>query len=233
MNLRFAGIALASALASFLFVSGAEAQGPPVTIFNQDWEGNNPTLYGYDFNGATHTTSVQAGQGTNGSHAAVLDATLGGINSNSGAGMQTNTVTNPNTQITDLSKINVSFDARVTTLPIGDVQFYIQTWAGVFQGNVDGTRQTTFTPTNTYQTYNFKLSDIPIQGSTDINVTHPTWQVSWQIGTFANWPANSHDTLQIDNLHITAVPAPESSALFLAGLTAGAAFLRYRRRNPR
>src|SRR5262245_30487130 len=109
MNLRFAGSALASAIASLFLVARAAAQGPPVTIINQDWEGSNPTLYGYDFSGATHTTSVQAGQGTNGSNAAVLDVTLGAAGS--GAGMQTNTTTNPNTLITDLSKINVSFDA--------------------------------------------------------------------------------------------------------------------------
>lgn len=205
--------AFACSLASLVFATAAAAQSP-INIYSQDWEGANAPLFGYAYNGATATQINQAGSGVGGSRGAVLDAFLNGPFA--GAGIQTGTVANLNTTVSNLNRVKVSFDARVTSASSGAVEFYAQSFQGVY-GPLDGTRITSFTPTASFQNYQFNLGAMTLLGSGDVVPTSQTVQLSWQAATYDGWAQNSHLTLDIDNIAVTAYPLAPLTLLQTGG----------------
>lgn len=197
------------------FTSPAHAQ---TALLNRNWESTADTPYGYALNGTTATQINQAGVGVGGSRGAVLDLTLFAGQPGGRAGLQTNTVSNPNRTPVNLAEAFVSFDARVVTAQTpAPVLFFLQTWDGVF-ASYDGGRGLRFTPSATFQTFSFALSSTQVLDG-NINLAHSTIQASWQVSALDGWGAGSH-SLIVDNIRLTVpvVAAPEPGSLVLLGV---------------
>lgn len=205
-----------------LLTTPAHAQ--TMDVLNKDWENPSDAPYGYAQNGATATQANTAGVGVGGSRGAVLTTTFFAGHTNDKGGIQTTNFANPNTTPVSLSDVIITFDARITTGQVpAPVQFYVETWTGIFV-NYDGGRRINFLPSSSFQTFSFAVSDMS-SFSGDVDFSHLSIQASWQVSQVDGYGVGTH-VLTVDNLRIT-VPstAPEPATVALLTLGTGVPML--------
>ncbi len=214
----------------FFLPLGSQAQAN-IDILNQNWDGSDTAHFGstYQIGNSTATKTIQAGAGVGNTNAVVFATNFASGTCTSGFSI--NTTSNPNLTVTDPSLINISFDLRATTAgaAMGTVDFYIQSWPGVYGNPRDGTWSIRFTPTTDYKTYTFNLGSLH-RDAGNVIPNHQTIQMAWQLGTqYDGWSLGQH-SLTIDNIRLTAVPAPGSLITALIGGVPGVLWLRRRRK---
>jgi hypothetical protein len=235
---RFPQVLAATCVVALLTGMGAPSFG--AVIFSESFDpsnGPNTAIQAaYSFGDTTARSSVVGvGTGVGGTNSwETQNTTSANGNGFSGVGAQyQHKVTAGNTS-TNLSDYTLSFDAKADG---GSVLLNIQTWLGQnFAGGQTGTLSTapaagfgddlSLTPGYTHYSLNLGDTSVFHTNTGPLNPAGGTYQVTFQFD--GNGTAPFTQTLDVDNLTLSAVPEPAS--LVLLGLAVPAIGLAARRR---
>lgn len=237
------GNVVSTALVATAIFAGMPAQAQ-VTIFSENF---NPLSAfgivqdGYTYGDTTSSSSgIVAGAGLGGTTPGwqTVDTAASSFDGFSGVGGQyqnvaVTTATNPN-----LSDYVLSFYARESSTGgnVPDLTITVQTWTqesfggtmtGTLSAGANGIGTLSLNPGYTFYSLNLGNTSVFQTETAGFSPIGGTYQIAMQLNGSGAAPYT--DTLDVDDLQLTLVPEPSSSALWGLGAVTGLLFLRSRK----